>query len=151
VLGEPAVSLGHANAIRCALAPEPAGPVPPGARVAVFTTARVEHSEPMLAALARAGVEPALVSTALARRAELARDLERAAEERCDFFLTELKAAAIELVGEEAQRRGVPLALVRNRPVSLAGEPDLDERLERLYDEASATRTEPATAALEER
>jgi cyclic 2,3-diphosphoglycerate synthase len=137
VLGEPAVSLGYANAIRCALAPEPAGPVPPGARVAVFTTARVEHSEPMLAALARAGVEPALVSTALARRAELARDLERAAEERCDFFLTELKAAAIEMVAEHAAREGIPLAFIRNRLVARPGEPSPDVALWRLFEEAA--------------
>jgi cyclic 2,3-diphosphoglycerate synthase len=137
--------------VACRLEPEPVGELVAGTRAAFFATASAGFDR-LRDRLARKGVELCLVSENLARRSALERDLARAARERCDLFLTELKAAAIELVGEEAQRRGVPLALVRNRPVSLAGEPDLDERLERLYDEACATaRTEPATAALEER
>jgi cyclic 2,3-diphosphoglycerate synthetase len=137
--------------VACRLEPEPIGRLVGGARAAFFATAP-EGVELLRDRLAAEGVELCLASANLARRSELGRDLATAARERCDLFLTELKAAAIELVGEEAQRRGVPLALVRNRPVSLPGEPDLDERLERLYDEARAgARAEPATAALEER
>ena len=52
------------------------------------------------------GVEPLVASTNLARRSALADDLERAAAERCDVYLTELKAAAIDTVAHPPSRRG---------------------------------------------
>ncbi len=112
------------GALRFELRPEPAEPLPQGARVALFTTG-AERCE---------GVEPELVSTNLARREALAADLERA--EGCDLYLTELKAAAIDTVALAARRRGVPLVFVRNRPVGLDG--DLDSALVKLYRDASA-------------
>jgi len=137
--------------VACRLEPEPVGGLEAGTRAAFFSTAPAGF-ERLRDRLARDGVELCLSSANLGRRSELERDLAAAARERCDLFLTELKAAAIELVGEEAQRRGVPLVLVRNRPVSLPGEPNLDERLGRLYDEACAgARAEPAAAALQDR
>ena len=140
---------GSGTVVPCRLEPEPVGELPRGARAAFFSTAPAGF-ERLRDRLARDGVELCVASANLARRSELERDLATAVRERCDLFLTELKAASIELVGEEAQRRGVPFALVRNRPVSLPGEPDLDERLERLHDEAcAAARPQPA-AALEE-
>jgi cyclic 2,3-diphosphoglycerate synthase len=112
------------DALRFALRPEPAEPVPAGARVALFTTGAGRCD----------GVEPVVVSTNLARRAALTGDLERAAAEGCDHYLTEIKAAAIDTVAVEARRRGVQLGFVRNRPVGL--EEDLDGALVKLYRDA---------------
>jgi cyclic 2,3-diphosphoglycerate synthase len=97
------------DAVRFALRPEPAQPPPPDARVALFTTGATECD----------GVEPAVVSTNLARRAALADDVERALAAGCDTWLTELKAAAIEVVARRARQEGVRVIFVRNRPVGL--------------------------------
>ena len=102
---------------RFELRPEPAEALPHGARVALFTT-RAEICE---------GVEPVLVSTNLARRDALAADLDRAAAEGCDVYLTELKAAAVDTVAVKARAEGARLVFVRNRPVGLDG--DLDAEL----------------------
>jgi cyclic 2,3-diphosphoglycerate synthetase len=110
------------NAIRCELRPEPAQPLRPDARVALFTT-RAEWCE---------GVEPVVISTNLARRSELAADLDRAAAEGCDVYLTELKAAAIDTVAEHAAAEGAGVVFVRNRPVGL--DADLDAALLELAD-----------------
>ena len=109
-------------AIRCELRPEPADELPADARVALFTT-RAESCE---------GVEPVVASTNLARRSALGADLERAAAERCDVYLTELKAAAIDTVAERAAADGARVVFVRNRPVGLDG--DLDAALLELAD-----------------
>ena len=68
-----------------------------------------------------------MVSTNLARRSELAADLDRAAAEDCDVYVTELKAAAIDTVAERAAAEGARVAFVRNRPVGL--DADLDAAL----------------------
>jgi cyclic 2,3-diphosphoglycerate synthase len=106
------------DALRFRLRGEPAEPVPDAARVALFTTG-AETCE---------GVEPVVVSTNLARRSALMADLDRAVAERCDVWLTELKAAAIDTVARRALQEGVRVVFVRNRPVG-AG---LDEALVRL-------------------
>ena len=49
------------------------------------------------------------------------------------MFLTELKAAAVEVVAARAHDAGAQVVVLRNRPVAVAGEP-LDERLLRLAD-----------------
>jgi len=105
------------GALRCELHAEPAEPVPADARVALFTTG----------ATACSGVEPVLASTALARRGELGRELDRAAAERCDVYLTELKAAAVDTVAVRARAEGARVIFVRNRPVGL--DSDLDAAL----------------------
>jgi cyclic 2,3-diphosphoglycerate synthetase len=128
----------HDRVIRCTLEPEPSSPVPPGARVAVFTTAPPERAGEIRTALERQGLQVILLSTSLARRAELARDLEQAKQTRCDFLLTELKAAAIDTVAESADRDGLPVGWLRNRVVSLPGEPELEPELWRLFDEVTA-------------
>jgi cyclic 2,3-diphosphoglycerate synthetase len=97
------------GAVRFSLRPEPAEPLPDGARVALFTTG----------APACEGVEPVVTSANLARRSALAADLERAAAERCDLYLTELKAAAIDTVARHADERGARVVFVRNRPVGV--------------------------------
>jgi hypothetical protein len=68
-----------------------------------------------------------VASTALARRAELEHDLERAAAERCDVYLIEVKAAAIDTVAVAAEREGARVIFLRNRPVATEG--DLDAEL----------------------
>jgi hypothetical protein len=111
-------------AVMCELRPEPAEPVPPDARVALFTTN----------ATSCAGVDPVFVSTNLARRGALAEDLARAATERCDVYLVELKAAAIDTVAIAARREGKRVVFVRNRPVGV--DADLDAELTRLHRDA---------------
>jgi predicted GTPase len=103
-----------------ALRAEPAEPVPPDARVALFTTGSPACD----------GVEPVVASANLARRGPLAADLERAAAERCDVYLTELKAAAIDTVARRARERGARVVFVRNRPVGV------DDALVKLYRDA---------------
>jgi cyclic 2,3-diphosphoglycerate synthetase len=97
------------GAVRFALRSEATEPVPDGARVALFTTG----------ARACEGVEPVVSSTNLARRSALSADLERAAAERCDVYLTELKAAAVDTVARAAAERGARVVFVRNRPVGV--------------------------------
>ena len=114
-----------ADTLRFALRPEPAEPLPEEARVGLFTTAARECT----------GVEPVAVSSNLARRDALAADLERAAREGCDLFLTELKAAAIDTVARRAREEGKRVVFVRNRPIGLDG--DLDGALVKLYSDAA--------------
>jgi len=109
--------------IHVVLEPEPAEPIPADARVACFSTS----------AALPAGIDPIVASPHLARRGPLADDLARAAGERCDVYLTELKAAAIDTVAEAAERAGARIVFLRNRPRARAGEPDLDAALLKLY------------------
>jgi predicted GTPase len=89
--------------------------------VAVFTTGATEAD----------GIpDPGLVSTNLARRAALADELERATAERCDVYLTELKAAAIDTVAVRAREEGARVVFIRNRPVGI------DDALVKLYRDA---------------
>jgi predicted GTPase len=83
---------------------------------------------------APAGLEPVVASSNLARREALGADLDRAAAEGCDVYLTELKAAAIDTVAMHARREGARVVFVRNRPVGVDG--DLDAALMRLHDDA---------------
>ena len=119
---------GGGTVVPCRLEPEPVGELPRGARAAVFSTSAPDR-ERVARRLAEAGVELCIVSPNLARREALEGDLEAATRERCDLFLTELKAAAIDTVAEHASRLGATVAFLRNRPVSLEGGPDVDARL----------------------
>jgi predicted GTPase len=67
------------------------------------------------------------VSTNLARRGALADDLDRAAAERCDVYLVELKAAAIDTVAPRARDAGARVVFVCNRPLGV------DDALLELY------------------
>ena len=102
---------------RFALVSGPAEPLDPSARVALFTTGAEGCDR----------IEPVVRSGALARRAELARDLDRAVAERCQVYLTELKAAAIDTVAVRARAEGARVAFLRHRPVGL--DCDLDRLL----------------------
>ena len=97
-------------------------PVEPleGRRVAVFTTgpAPTDHLE----------ADVVSVSRNLADRAKLREDLQRTDAE---VFLVELKAAAIDVVAEEAAARGVEVVLADNEVLA----PELDEAILRLVPE----------------
>jgi cyclic 2,3-diphosphoglycerate synthase len=109
------------GALPFALRPEPLEEIPGDARVAVFTTGATEAD----------GIpDPVLVSTNLARRAALADELERATAERCDVYLTELKAAAIDTVAVRAREEGARVVFIRNRPVGI------EDALVKLYRDA---------------
>ena len=109
------------GALPFVLRAEPLEPLPADARVAVFTTGATEVE----------GVpEPVLVSTNLARRSALAAELDRAAAERCDVYLTELKAAAIDTVAMRARAEGARVVFIRNRPIGI------DDALVKLYGDA---------------
>jgi cyclic 2,3-diphosphoglycerate synthetase len=112
------------DVLRCELRTEACDPVPDGARVGLFTTG-AESCD---------GVEPVVRSTNLARRAELESDLDRAAAEGCDLYLTELKAAAIELVAARARVEGARVGFLRNVPVAHHGS-DLDAALLAQFDD----------------
>jgi len=81
------------------------------------------------------GAEVVHVSGALADRVRLRNELEGV---QADVFLVELKAAAVELVAEEAYSRGAELVLVANDVVTLPGEVSLDGELDRLVELAYA-------------
>ncbi|MFY9264467.1 MAG: hypothetical protein WAO61_03450 [Solirubrobacterales bacterium] len=110
----------------------PVSELPGDARVAFFST-RAERLE---------GVDPLVVSTNLARRAQLEADLDAAVKAGCTHFLTELKAAAIDVVATRARREAIEIVFVRNRPV--ARDADLDGILLGLYEQAM---TQPVAAA----
>lgn len=129
---------GDAPVLDCSLEPDPAGEVPSGARVALFTTAPAGAETRIRARLAEHGVEVTLFSPNLANRTALERDIEQAARQRCDLFLTELKAAAIDTVAERAEQQGAAVVFLRNRPVSPGGEDDLDAELLSLFEQARA-------------
>ena len=115
--------------LRIELVPEPVEPIEDGARVAFFSTGPAVPP----------GMELVLSSPNLARRGSLALDLQRAETERCDVYLTELKAAAIDTVAEAAERAGARVVFARNVPRGRRGEPDLDEALLALYNERKMT------------
>jgi len=106
------------GALPLSLRPEPLDDVSADARVAVFTTGAPEvYGIP----------DPVLVSTNLAKRGALAEDLDRAAAEQADVYLTELKAAAIDTVAMRARAEGARIAFIRNRPGGI------DDALVNLY------------------
>jgi cyclic 2,3-diphosphoglycerate synthetase len=108
-------------ALTFSLRAEPAEPLPSEARVALFTTGGP----------AAPGLEPVVASDNLARRGALGSDLDRAVSERCDVYLTELKAAAIDTVARRARSEGARVIFLRNRPVGV------DEALVKLYLDAA--------------
>ena len=115
--------------ISCVLRPRPIEPVG-GRRVAYFTTAPEEAHGVLAEHLgAEHDVEVVGVSGNLARRETLREDIDRL---EADVYLVEIKAAAIDVVAEEAERRGVELVFADNVVVPLEGEPDLDTELRRL-------------------
>ena len=121
--------------IRAVLRPRPLEPVA-GERIAYFCTAPAASHEPLAAHLEdRYDARVAHVSGALSDRARLRQDLQGI---DADVFLVELKAAAVDVVVEEAVRRGIRVVIAANDVVPLHDEVDLDSELERLAAEATA-------------
>lgn len=117
------------------LRPRPAEPVA-GRTVAYFCTAPPTEHARLAAHLEEAhGADVVHVSGNLADRAALRAELPGVDAE---VFLVELKAAAIDVVAEEAVVRGAETVLAANVVVTLPGEPDLDREIRRLAEEALA-------------
>jgi cyclic 2,3-diphosphoglycerate synthetase len=107
--------------VRCELRFEPVEPL--SGRIAVFTAgaARLDHLEADVVA----------VSTNLADRVRLREDL---ASIDAETYVTEMKAAAIDVVAEAAAARGARVVFARNDLVSRPGEADLAEAFDALVD-----------------
>jgi cyclic 2,3-diphosphoglycerate synthetase len=101
-----------------------------GRRVAFFTTAPPQALPSLTAALsADHGAEVVLAAANLADRSRLADDVTKAARE-ADVFLTEIKAAAVDVVVEAADAAGKELVFCDNEPVATHG--DLGDVIDRL-------------------
>jgi cyclic 2,3-diphosphoglycerate synthetase len=92
-----------------------------GRRVAVFTTGAAPTDQ--------LDADVVSVSRNLADRAKLRDDL---AQTDAEVYLVEIKAAAIDVVAEVAEERGVELVFAENEVVPLPGEPGLDEAVLQL-------------------
>ena len=99
-----------------------------GRRIAYFTTAPEDAHEVLANTCAPSTKRrSSRVSGNLARRDALREDIDRL---DADTYVVEIKAAAIDVVAEEASKRGVELVFADNDVLPLPGEPDLDERAE---------------------
>lgn len=93
-----------------------------GRRVAFFTTAAPESLPALTAYLREAlGAEVVAASAALADRPALAESC-RLAQHEAEVFLTEIKAAAIDVVAEAAVTAGRELVFCDNEVLSVAGD-----------------------------
>jgi cyclic 2,3-diphosphoglycerate synthetase len=114
--------------------PRPVDPVD-GKRVAVFTTAREEAHEWIEERLREDhGADVVSVCGNLSDRKKLSADVESV---DADVYLIEIKAAAIDVVAEAADERGVQCVFLDNDVVPVDGQPDLDAELEALAEAAS--------------
>ena len=116
--------------------PRPLGPVD-GKRVAYFTTAVPSAHERLAEDLRAQGADVVYVSGSLADRGALERELEGVDAE---VYLTEIKAAGIDVVAEAGAKRGVEVVLAAVDVVPCPGEPELEPELRAL---AEAARMEP--------
>jgi cyclic 2,3-diphosphoglycerate synthetase len=121
--------------VRATLRPAPLEPIT-GERVAFFGAAPAAAHRRIGETLAEQhGADVVHVSGALADRSRLREELGAVDAET---FVIELKAAAVDVVAVEAQRRGARIVLATNEVRPLPGEPDLDTELARLAEEAVA-------------
>jgi cyclic 2,3-diphosphoglycerate synthetase len=119
--------------IAVGLRPRPLAPVA-GKRVAYFTTAAPEAHAGLAADLAEYGADVVHISGRLADRPALLRELETV---DADVYLTEIKAAGIDVVAEAGAKRGAEVVLAANDLVPYPGEPELDPELLGLAEAAS--------------
>jgi len=126
--------------IATVLRPRPVEPVA-GRRVAFFSTAPSPIHDRLRDHLEREhGAEVVLLSGSLANRDSLLSELDLPAAAEAEVFLTEIKAAAIDVVAEAAETRGIPIVFADNEVRPLPGEPDLDELVRMLADAVVAER-----------
>jgi cyclic 2,3-diphosphoglycerate synthase len=127
--------------IATVLRPRPAEPIA-GRRLAFFSTAPAAIHERLREHLEREhGAEVVLVSGNLADREALLADLDVPAAAEAEVFLTEIKAAAIDVIAEAAETRGVQVVFAHNEVMTLPGERDLDEAVTALADAVIAERS----------
>jgi cyclic 2,3-diphosphoglycerate synthetase len=120
--------------VRTVLRPRPLEGVH-GERVAFFGTAPPAQHDVIARHLEDGfGARVVHVSGSLSDRGALARELERL---DADTLVVEIKAAAIDVVAEHADRTGRRLVIAGNDVVPLPGEDDLDRLVERLAVEAT--------------
>ena len=120
--------------VRTVLRPRPLEDVR-GERVAFFGTAPPGQHGVIARHLQESfGAQVEHVSGNLSDRAALARELEGL---DADTLVVEIKAAAIDVVAEHADRAGKRLVLAGNDVVPLPGEADLDRIVEQLAAEAT--------------
>ena len=112
--------------------PRPLGPVD-GKRVAYFTTAVPSAHERLAEELRAQGADVVYVSGSLADRGALERELEGVDAE---VYLTEIKAAGIDVVAEAGAKRGVEVVLAAVDVVPCPGEPELEPELRALAEAA---------------
>ncbi len=122
-----------AHAVAAVLVPAPVGPVA-GRKVAAFTTAPEFVAPIVERELAAAGADVALVSCNLARRDELAVDLDAARAAGVDVLVVEIKAAAIDAVAEYADAHDLDVVFLDNVPRPHDPSLDLDAHLQSLAD-----------------
>jgi cyclic 2,3-diphosphoglycerate synthase len=128
-----AVARSGTDVIRTVLRPRPLESIR-GERVAWFGTAPVTHASLLTTHLEEAhGATVSHVSSALADREALRRELD---DVDAETFVIELKAAAVDVVAEEAARRGVRVVVAANDVIPLPGEADLEQAFEDLAHEA---------------
>ena len=93
-----------------------------GRRVAFFSTAPAAIHDRLREHLEREhGAEVVLVSGNLADRDALLEELDSPAAAAAEVFLTEIKAAAIDVVAEAADTRGVPVVFANNEVAPAPG------------------------------
>ncbi|RJQ42703.1 MAG: 2,3-diphosphoglycerate synthetase [Gaiellales bacterium] len=116
--------------------PRPDGDIS-GKRVAYFTTAPLEVLDHIREYIgSEYGCSVDFVSNDLADRRRLREDLTAIGEKAVDVFLTEIKAAAVDVVAEEADRRGVEVVFCDNIPVEADDRGRLATLVEDLADAA---------------
>jgi cyclic 2,3-diphosphoglycerate synthase len=119
------------------LRPRPLRPIG-GKRVAYFTTAKGDAHDGLSRHLREEhDANVVCVSGNLSDRAALERDLE---EVDAEVYLTEIKAAGIDVVAEAGAKRGVEVVLAANDVMPLPAQPELEPELLAL---AEAARREP--------
>ncbi|MGL6278800.1 MAG: 2,3-diphosphoglycerate synthetase [Gaiella sp.] len=124
--------------VRAVLRPRPLEAIA-GERVAYFGTAPDESAATIARHLSqRHGADVAAVSGSLSDRTALRAELDRI---DAATFVVELKAAAVDVVVEEALRRDVRVVLATCDVEPLPGEAPLDAALEQLAAEAVAIRS----------
>jgi cyclic 2,3-diphosphoglycerate synthase len=128
----------EAPIIATVLRPRPIEPVA-GRRVAFFSTApEAIHSRLRRHLAEEHGAEVVHVSGSLARREALQVELASDEVRSADLYLVEIKAAAIDVVAEQAAGRGVEVVFADNSVLPMAGEADLDKELLALAESVRA-------------